>query len=117
TSANALAAEADVVLAVGTRLGDFTTGSWSAFAPDARIVTVNAARFDAHKHRALAVIGDAQVSLAELSAALGGWRAPDAWIERGRGEYATWNKTLDYHSGPTNAEIPSYAQVIGAINR
>jgi 3D-(3,5/4)-trihydroxycyclohexane-1,2-dione acylhydrolase (decyclizing) len=117
TSANALAAEADVVLAVGTRLGDFTTGSWSAFAPGARIVTVNAARFDAHKHRALAVMGDAQVSLGELSAALGDWRAPDAWMQRGRSEYATWNKTLDYHSGPTNAEIPSYAQVIGAINR
>jgi 3D-(3,5/4)-trihydroxycyclohexane-1,2-dione acylhydrolase (decyclizing) len=117
TSANALAAEADVVLAVGTRLGDFTTGSWSAFPADARIVTVNAARFDAHKHRALAVIGDAQVTLGELSAALGDWRAPDAWIERGRGEYAVWNKTLDYHAGPTNAELPSYAQVIGAINR
>ena len=92
TSANALAAEADVVLAVGTRLGDFTTGSWSAFAADVRIVTVNAARFDAHKHRALAVIGDARVSLEELSAALGDWRAPDAWLERGRGEYTAWNK-------------------------
>jgi 3D-(3,5/4)-trihydroxycyclohexane-1,2-dione acylhydrolase (decyclizing) len=117
TSANALAAEADVVLAVGTRLGDFTTGSWSAFPAGVRIVTVNAARFDAYKHRALAVIGDAQVSLEELSSVLGDWRAPDTWIGRGRHEYAAWNKTLDYHAGPTNAEIPSYAQVIGAINR
>ena len=53
TSANALAAEADVVLAIGTRLQDFTTGSWTVFAPDARIVAINAARFDAAKHRAL----------------------------------------------------------------
>jgi 3D-(3,5/4)-trihydroxycyclohexane-1,2-dione acylhydrolase (decyclizing) len=57
------------------------------------------------------------VRRAELSAALGDWRAQDAWIGRGRGEYAAWNKTLDYHAGPTNAEIPSYAQVIGAVNR
>jgi 3D-(3,5/4)-trihydroxycyclohexane-1,2-dione acylhydrolase (decyclizing) len=117
-SANALAAEADVVLAVGTRLQDFTTGSWSAFGvPDVRIIALNTARFDAHKHRALPVVGDALVSLAELSAALGDWRAPDAWMRRGREEYAAWNKVIDYHSGPTNAESLSYAQVIGAINR
>ena len=118
SSANALAAETDFLLAVGTRLGDFTTGSWALLnSPNLRIVAINAARFDAHKHRALAVVGDAQVSLAELSAALGDWRAPNEWMERGRSEYAAWNKTLDYHAGPTNAEQPSYAQVIGAINR
>ena len=50
TSANTLAAEADVVLAVGTRLQDFTTSSWTGFAADVRLVTVNAARFDAVKH-------------------------------------------------------------------
>ncbi len=118
TSANALAAEADVVLAVGTRLQDFSTGSWSAFRdPEFRLISVNAARFDAHKHRAIAVIGDAQVTLGELSDALAGWRAPDAWSERGRREYANWNEVVDRHAGPTNAEVPSYAQVIGAINR
>ena len=59
TSANALAAEADVILAVGTRLMDFTTGSWTAFSPEAQFISINAARFDAIKHRALAVVGDA----------------------------------------------------------
>ncbi len=59
-SANHLAAEADVVLAVGTRLQDFTTGSWSLFADDARFIGLNAARFDARKHQALPVVGDAQ---------------------------------------------------------
>ena len=79
-SANALAAEADVVLAVGTRLQDFTTGSWTVFGnPDVKLIALNAARFDATKHRALAVVGDAQVGLTELSAALAGWRAPAAW--------------------------------------
>ena len=59
TSANTLAGEADVILAVGTRLMDFTTGSWTSFNPDARFISINAARFDAVKHRALALVGDA----------------------------------------------------------
>jgi 3D-(3,5/4)-trihydroxycyclohexane-1,2-dione acylhydrolase (decyclizing) len=117
-SANALASETDVALAVGTRLQDFSTGSWSAFRdPAFRLISVNAARFDAHKHRAVAVIGDAQVTLGELSDALAGWRAPDSWSERGRREYAAWNEVIDRHAGPTNADPPSYAQVIGAVNR
>ncbi len=63
-SANALAADADVVLAVGTRLQDFTTSSWSLFSPDVRLVSVNAARFDAVKHAGHAVVGDARETLA-----------------------------------------------------
>jgi len=118
SSANALAAEADLVLAVGTRLQDFATGSWSAFAnPELRIVAINAARFDATKHCALAVVGDALEGLRELSAALGDWRAPEQWSARARAEYAKWNATVDQYSGPSNAPLPSYAHVIGAINR
>ena len=76
--ANRLAAEADVVIAVGTRLGDFTTGSWSVFEnPDVRFVGINAARFDAHKHRSLPVVGDAREVLLALGAGLEAWRAPD----------------------------------------
>ena len=63
-----LAAEADVILAIGTRLMDFTTGSWTCFAPDAKFISINAARFDATKHQALAVVGDARETLAELAA-------------------------------------------------
>ncbi|MFQ5973253.1 MAG: 3D-(3,5/4)-trihydroxycyclohexane-1,2-dione acylhydrolase (decyclizing) [Alphaproteobacteria bacterium] len=117
-SANALAAEADVVLAVGTRLQDFTTGSWTVFQnPDVRLISLNAARFDATKHRALSVVGDAQVGLTELSAGLGDYRAPGSWLERASREYAAWNETVDAASGPTNVELPSYAHVVGAINR
>jgi 3D-(3,5/4)-trihydroxycyclohexane-1,2-dione acylhydrolase (decyclizing) len=117
-SANALAAEADVVLAVGTRLQDFTTGSWTAFQnPKVRLIALNAARFDATKHRALPVVGDAQAGLTELSAALAGWQAPRAWAERAATEYAEWNQLVDQRSGPTNAELPTYAHVVGAINR
>ena len=118
SSANALAFDADVVLAVGTRLQDFTTGSWSVFGNRAmRLVTVNTARWDARKHRALAVVADADAGLAELSGALGGWRAPAAWGKKAAAEYRKWNATVDRHSGPTDAVPPSYAQVVGAINR
>jgi len=116
SSANALAAEADVVLAVGTRLQDFTTGSWTAFSPDARFISINAARFDATKHRALAVVGDARESVAELDAALGDWRAPAEWAERGRREFARWNALLDDVQRPTNEPVPSYAQVVAVVN-
>jgi len=78
-SANVLAAAADVVLAVGTRLQDFTTSSWTAFADEVRVVTVNAARFDAVKHNAVAVVGDARETIVELDAALGDWRLEPDW--------------------------------------
>ena len=117
TSANALAREADVVLAVGTRLQDFVTGSWTLFSDSARIIGLNAARFDAVKHRSLAVVGDALVGIEELSDALTDWRAPDSWSKKGVKEYGAWNALIEKNSGPTNAEVPSYAQVVGAINR
>ena len=118
SSANALAAEADVVLAVGTRLQDFTTGSWSVFGNEnVRLIALNAARFDANKHRALSLVSDALVGLQELSELLGDWRVGDAWQQKANVEYKTWNETVDKHSGPTNAEVPSYAHVVGAINR
>ncbi|MGI9434900.1 MAG: thiamine pyrophosphate-binding protein, partial [Geminicoccaceae bacterium] len=117
-SANALAAEADVILAIGTRLQDFTTGSWTVFRNEGvKIIALNAARFDATKHRALPVVGDAQAGLAELGAGLAGWQAPKSWMERAAREYAGWNEVVDQHCGPTNAELPSYAHVVGAINR
>ena len=116
-SANMLAREADVILAVGTRLQDFVTGSWTLFSENARFIGLNAARFDAVKHRSLAVVGDAMVGIEEMSDALTDWRAPDTWSKKGAREYGAWNALIDKNSGPTNAEVPSYAQVVGAINR
>ncbi|HEV7249712.1 MAG TPA: 3D-(3,5/4)-trihydroxycyclohexane-1,2-dione acylhydrolase (decyclizing) [Shinella sp.] len=116
TSANALAAEADVVLAVGTRLMDFTTGSWTAFSPDARFVSINAARWDANKHRAVAVVGDALETVNELESALGDHKADAGWTEKGRLEFAKWNDALDGYQKPTNAPVPTYAQVVGIVN-
>ena len=116
TSANALAAEADVILAVGTRLQDFTTGSWTAFRPDAKFISINAARFDAVKHRALAVVGDALETVAELDAALGFWRVDPAHMARAKALFKEWDALLDAHQAPTNAPVPTYAQVVHVVN-
>ena len=116
TSANALAAEADVILAIGTRLMDFTTGSWTVFNHEARIVALNTARWDATKHRALALVGDARESVTELDEALGDWAAPGEWMARGQSLMAEWDALLDAHQKPTNAETPTYAQVIARVH-
>lgn len=117
TSANAMAAEADLVLAVGTRLMDFTTGSWTCFSPEAKFVSINAARWDAAKHRALAVVGDARDTVEELRGALSGWNADTRWMQRGREAFAKWNALLDGFQKPTNNPVPTYAQVVGVVNR
>jgi len=117
SSANALAAKADVVLAVGTRLQDFTTGSWTAFSPDAKFISVNTARFDAVKHRALAVVGDALETMQELDAVLGDWRAAPDLMSEARALFAEWNRLVDERQAPTNAPVPTYAQVVGAVNQ
>lgn len=119
TSANALAANADVVIAVGTRLQDFTTGSWSVFREEGfHLISMNVARFDATKHIALSVVGDARSGLVELSASLAGWRAPATWIERVREEYRGWNAYLDEAAAPPAADgRPSYGAVIRTVNR
>jgi len=117
TSANTLAAEADVVLAVGTRLQDFTTASWTGFADGVRIVTVNAARFDAVKHAAHALVGDARESVVELSAALEGWAAPASWANRAVEAKALWDGHVDeLRRGVAPDGALTYAQVVGIVN-
>ena len=118
-SANALAAEADVIIAAGTRLQDFTTGSGSVFHPEARIISINAARHDAVKRGAAALVGDAKIILHdELPKALGRtWRAPAAWGKQAAAKRAKWNRFIDSRTAATHKTPPSYAQVIGAVTR
>ena len=115
-SANELAARADVILAVGTRLQDFTTGSWTAFDGDARIISVNVGRFDASKHMSVPVVGDAKVALGLIGDALADWSGPDAWLEEAARAVAAWNAYVDTNTQPGNAAM-TYAQVVGAVNR
>lgn len=115
-AANVLAAEADLVLAVGTRLEDFTTGSWTSFAPQAPIVAVNAANFDAIKHFALPVVGDAREALADLTAHLDGYRTSEAWVERGVEMRQALQDFVDARVADDGQWPPSYAQIIGQLH-
>jgi 3D-(3,5/4)-trihydroxycyclohexane-1,2-dione acylhydrolase (decyclizing) len=116
--ANALAAKADVVLAVGTRLQDFTTGSWTVFGNEAlRIVGLNAARFDAAKHRSLALVADALEGLEALGSALGSWSAAPAWGEEARTQAVAFHEHVRTSVAPrAGAGEPSYAEVVAAVN-
>ncbi len=117
-AANALAAEADVIVGVGTRFADFTTGSWALFKnPDRRFIGINVQPLDAAKHRALPVVGDAEVALAALDVALHSWKAPGAWGEAAAKAKAEWETTADRYTGSTNTPLPSDAQVLGALMR
>ena len=120
TSANELAGAADVILAIGTRLQDFTTGSWTAFARDAQLIGLNAAVFDAVKHRSLPLVADAREGLRELDQELAAWAADEDWALRAK------NATTEYHAyidkladpGAVGASgRPTYAQVIGVVDR
>ncbi|MCW2773146.1 MAG: iolD [Nocardioides sp.] len=117
TSANTLAAEADVVLAVGTRLQDFTTASWTVFDAGVRIVTVNAARFDAVKHAAHAVVGDARETLTELSGLLRDWSIGGQWAARALTVRNDWDAHVDeLRRGTAPDGALTYAQVVGVVN-
>ena len=116
-AANSVAEDADVVLAVGTRLQDFTTGSWAVFRhPDVRFVSINTARWDAHKQSSTPVVGDAQVSLEALDDRLGDYRAPASWLETAQAHIADWHRYLDSWKSREVKENPAYAQVIQMVN-
>jgi 3D-(3,5/4)-trihydroxycyclohexane-1,2-dione acylhydrolase (decyclizing) len=118
SAANALAAEADVILAVGTRLQDFTTGSWALFRdPARRIVMLNVQSYDAAKHLAQPLVADAQAGLEMLSQALGSYRAPEAWRSQARSGKEAWTSAAASVTAASNAERPTDAQVIGAVQR
>jgi 3D-(3,5/4)-trihydroxycyclohexane-1,2-dione acylhydrolase (decyclizing) len=116
-AANAVAEDADAVLAVGTRLQDFTTGSWSVFKnPDVRFVSVNTARWDAHKQMALPVVGDAKVALEAIDERIGDYVAPTGWLSFAQGQIAEWHAYLDSWRTREVDGKPAYAQVIAVIN-
>ena len=117
-AANQSAGEADLILAIGSRLQDFTTGSRALFAAGARLLQLNVAAFDASKHAAQPLIADARSGLELLSAALGDWSAPAAWSERARAAGKTWQEVVERVTAPPERNhLPSDAQVLGAVNR
>lgn len=118
SAANRLAEKADLVLAVGTRLQDFTTGSWALFQnPSMRIVGLNVQPFDAAKHDALSLVADAREGLTALSAALGSWASGEDHRRLAAEEKVRWLEKAAAATAATNAPLPSDAQVIGAVAR
>jgi len=112
-SANKIAEDADVILTVGTRLQDFTTGSWTAFSKDAAFINLNVGRHDATKHLGHSVVGDCKQTLPALRAA--GYSCPPEWVVKAQAERAKWN---DYVADNTRVgnRPNSYAQAIGVVN-
>ena len=114
-AANALAAKADVVLAVGSRLGDFATGSRALFS-DAKLVQLNVGAFDAAKHGAVPLVADADAGLEALGRALRGWRAPAAWTEQAARLSRAWNREVERITALGRGK-PTDAQVLGVVNK
>ncbi|MGT2441705.1 3D-(3,5/4)-trihydroxycyclohexane-1,2-dione acylhydrolase (decyclizing) [Ensifer adhaerens] len=118
TASNALAEDADVVLAVGSRLQDFTTGSWALFKNEGlKIIGLNVQPFDAGKHNGLPLIADARAGLNRISGGLGGHKADPSWTAKAKAGKAEWLAAADKATATTNAALPSDAQVIGAVQR
>jgi 3D-(3,5/4)-trihydroxycyclohexane-1,2-dione acylhydrolase (decyclizing) len=116
-AANEMAQAADIVVAIGTRLQDFTTGSNTLFT-QARLIGVNANAFDARKQGAMPVQSDAGRALDALGAAIGPWRAPSAWTERAQALAARWRATVErVTTAPPAGVLPREAEVIGAVQR
>lgn len=115
---NQIAAKADLILGVGTRFQDFTTGSWAVFGnPTRKLVSINLTGYDAAKHGAIPLVCDAKVALSRISAALGSHRFDDPdFVSRD-----AWFKASDtVTAAPVTLAsnfLPSDAQVIGAVQR
>ena len=120
-AANNLARQADVVLAIGTRLNDFISGSRALFS-DKKLVQLNVARFDAIKHNAFSLWGDARLGMNELDEQLSDWKASEEWFLESEKEASSWNDYYDQITsinGSSDADnnLPTDAQVLGEVKR
>ncbi|MEX0822010.1 MAG: 3D-(3,5/4)-trihydroxycyclohexane-1,2-dione acylhydrolase (decyclizing) [Rhodothermales bacterium] len=116
-AANRIAREADLVIGIGTRYSDFTTASKTAFQhPGVRFVNINVAEFDAFKHSALALVGDARATLKELMGALNEWSAPPGYREAASKLHGEWEDEVDRIYAVRNEPLPSQGELIGAVN-
>jgi 3D-(3,5/4)-trihydroxycyclohexane-1,2-dione acylhydrolase (decyclizing) len=114
--ANALAADADVVIGIGTRYSDFTTASRTAFQnPAVRFVNLNVTSFDAAKQSALAVVADARSGIEALAEALAGYRVPAELTERHTRLTAAWNDVADRAFSLNHEPLPAQTEIIGVL--
>ena len=115
--ANIAARDADLVIAIGTRLSDFTTASKTAFQnPNVRFININIAEFDAAKHAALPLVADARVTLSEISNAIGPYRIDNDYATQIENYRDTWHEEVERLFHLDNRPLPSQSEVIGVVN-
>lgn len=118
SATNTLAKQADVVIAVGTRLQDFTTGSWSLFqGPNLKLIQLNVNLMDLTKHHSLPLLADAQIGLKMISQKLGSWTSPSSWQKLAIREKEKWVKTSARICTPKKRGRPSDAQVVEIVQQ
>jgi 3D-(3,5/4)-trihydroxycyclohexane-1,2-dione acylhydrolase (decyclizing) len=116
-AANRLAAGADLIVAIGTRHGDFTTASKTAFQdPGVRMININVAEFDAAKQAALPVVGDARATLEELSAALASYRVEESYAAEIGRLRLEWSGEVDRIYSRRHGPPLSQGEVVGLLN-
>ncbi len=119
SAANIIAKETDLIIGIGTRYSDFTTASKTQFQnPNVRFININVAEFDAYKHSALPLIGDAKVTLEELLGVLNGYTNSQENQNRARQLHAAWETEVDrlYAIKTADSGLPFQGGLIGAVN-
>jgi 3D-(3,5/4)-trihydroxycyclohexane-1,2-dione acylhydrolase (decyclizing) len=115
--ANVMAREADLIIGIGTRYSDFTSASKTAFQnPAVRFININVMEFDAYKHSALPLVGDARVTLDELAAALGDYRVDEVYRARAQALNAAWDAEVERIYNLEHGPLISQGEVIGVVN-
>jgi 3D-(3,5/4)-trihydroxycyclohexane-1,2-dione acylhydrolase (decyclizing) len=116
-AANRVAKEADLIIGIGTRYSDFTTSSKTAFQhPDVRFININVAAFDASKHLALPLVGDAKVTLEELLSLLDGYAVDEGYRTDSERLHREWDAEVESIYAIRNTPLPSQGELIGAVN-
>jgi len=116
-AANRVAKDADLVIGIGTRYSDFTTSSKTAFQhPEVRFININVASFDASKHLALPLVGDARATLEELITLLDGYSVEENYRARSEQLHSAWDAEVERIYAIRNEPVPSQGELIGAVN-
>ncbi|HXF63426.1 MAG TPA: 3D-(3,5/4)-trihydroxycyclohexane-1,2-dione acylhydrolase (decyclizing) [Caldilineaceae bacterium] len=117
SAANLYARDADLIIGIGTRYSDFTTASKTQFQhPGVRFININVAEFDAYKHSAIPLMGDARVTLDELLSLLEGYHVDDAVRRQAHELHDAWEAEVDRIYAIRNQPLPSQGELIGAVN-
>ncbi|MBV1909180.1 MAG: 3D-(3,5/4)-trihydroxycyclohexane-1,2-dione acylhydrolase (decyclizing) [Kangiellaceae bacterium] len=116
-AANELAREADVIIAIGTRLQDFTTESRTLFNKESQLVQINIGQFDVNKHDAIPLLADCKKALQELTHSLSNWKSSDQWTDKIENLKNEWHTIYETVTADSDDILPSDAQVLGAIKR